>query len=542
MTNPLTNLHRFITEHFDLEELRTLCFDLGIEYDDLGGEGRSDKARELLRRMGRRKELERLVDALRKVRPGAFDETRLGLTGRVDVLYDALPEFEAGSGMAHLRQRRLVFYSTLAFASLIIVVILVAGLIGIGAGFGGAADQLRKWGLLPTFTFTPTPTATVTPTPTPTSTLIPTPTPPFNPASEDEVLIVIASFYYSDEDLINTDVHDEIRREIEKAAAELDFSRLRVEVEPTRLVADDKAGAEALGKRYNASMVIWGADTGVRVTVNFLNFKQPDLYAAKVSISETERTQLANPSAYAGFVTEDLPGQLAFLSLFAVGQAYYVEEAYDDSIEVIEKAIAALGPEAKLLEGLVEAYFRLGWLYQTQGDDKQAIADYDRAIELDSDDAAAYYNRGITHYDRGDLDEAIADYDRAIELDPDYAAAYNNRGIARKAQGDLEGAIADYDRAIELDPDDAVAYYNRGIARKAQGDLEGAITDYYRAIELDSDYAAAYNNRGNARYAQGDLEGAIADFRRYLELRPNAGNRQAVEEWIAELEAQLSEP
>jgi hypothetical protein len=99
MSNPLTNLHRFIAESFDLEELRTLCFDLGVEHDDLGGEGRSDKARELVRRMGRRKELERLVDALRKGRPGAFDEVRLGLSGGVEGLYDALPEFEAGGGV-----------------------------------------------------------------------------------------------------------------------------------------------------------------------------------------------------------------------------------------------------------------------------------------------------------------------------------------------------------------------------------------------------------------------------------------------------------
>jgi hypothetical protein len=53
-----------------------------------------------------------------------------------------------------------------------------------------------------------------------------------------------------------------------------------------------------------------GADTSVRVTVNYLNLKQPYFHAAEVQISETERTQLANPSAYARFVTSDLPGQL----------------------------------------------------------------------------------------------------------------------------------------------------------------------------------------------------------------------------------------
>ncbi len=45
MAGDLSRLHRFIIEHYDLDELRTLCFDLGVNYDDLRGEGLSAKAR-----------------------------------------------------------------------------------------------------------------------------------------------------------------------------------------------------------------------------------------------------------------------------------------------------------------------------------------------------------------------------------------------------------------------------------------------------------------------------------------------------------------
>ena len=37
MENQLTRLHRFIVNHYDLEELRTLCFNLDVSSDDLGG-------------------------------------------------------------------------------------------------------------------------------------------------------------------------------------------------------------------------------------------------------------------------------------------------------------------------------------------------------------------------------------------------------------------------------------------------------------------------------------------------------------------------
>jgi len=44
----MTELHRLLVRHFDLEELRTLAFDLGVDFDDLRGEGKSAKARELI--------------------------------------------------------------------------------------------------------------------------------------------------------------------------------------------------------------------------------------------------------------------------------------------------------------------------------------------------------------------------------------------------------------------------------------------------------------------------------------------------------------
>lgn len=53
-----------ILQRFDQEELRTLCQDLGIDYDDLRGEGRTAKARELLALLKRRGRLEELREIL----------------------------------------------------------------------------------------------------------------------------------------------------------------------------------------------------------------------------------------------------------------------------------------------------------------------------------------------------------------------------------------------------------------------------------------------------------------------------------------------
>ena len=85
----------------------------------------------------------------------------------------------------------------------------------------------------------------------------------------------------------------------------------------------------------------------------------------------------------------------------------------------------------------------------------------------------------------GDHEGAIADYDKALELNPQYTEAYNSRGNAKYASGDHEGAIADYDKAIECDPQHADAYSNRGSAKDASGDHAGAREDWARAREID---------------------------------------------------------
>jgi len=165
-------------------------------------------------------------------------------------------------------------------------------------------------------------------------------------------------------------------------------------------------------------------------------------------------------------------------------------------------------------------YNNRGLAKQEKGDLDAAIVDFNRAIQLNPKDAVACSNRGNAKRDKGDLDGAILDYNRAIRFDPKYAYAYYNRGLAKKQKSDLDGAIADYNRVIELDPKFAKAYCDRGVAERRKGDLDGAITDYNRTIELDPKYAIAYLNRGNAKDDKGDLDGAIADYNRGLQLNP----------------------
>jgi tetratricopeptide (TPR) repeat protein len=165
-------------------------------------------------------------------------------------------------------------------------------------------------------------------------------------------------------------------------------------------------------------------------------------------------------------------------------------------------------------------YFNRGAAYGNLGNHRQAISDYDRAIEINPQYAEAYNNRGAAYGKLSDQRQAISDFDRAIKINPEYAAAYNNRGFAYGNLGNHRQAISDFDRAIKINPELALTYINRGVAYGILGNNRQAISDYDRAVEINPGYAEAYNNRGIAYGELGNLNQAISDYGRAVEINP----------------------
>jgi tetratricopeptide (TPR) repeat protein len=164
--------------------------------------------------------------------------------------------------------------------------------------------------------------------------------------------------------------------------------------------------------------------------------------------------------------------------------------------------------------------------YAWDADEKQTAKSAPAPTASDGSDGELV-NRGIEKAKNGDLDGAIADFDRAAELDPKNDAPYYNRAQAKRLKNDTAGAIADYTKAIELGSTNPAAYNNRGNARSETKDREGAIADYTRAIELKPDYARAYYNRAVLKKEKGDKAGATADFKRARKLDPELLNDES---------------
>jgi len=65
----------------------------------------------------------------------------------------------------------------------------------------------------------------------------------------------------------------------------------------------------------------------------------------------------------------------------------------------------------------------------------------------------------------GRYEEAIKCYDKAIQINPDDAGGWYGKGLALKQMGRYDEAVNCYDKAIQITPHiPSGAWYNRGLA------------------------------------------------------------------------------
>lgn len=62
-------LYEFLDQHFNVSELKDLCIYLGLDYENLGGDGKKDKARELVQHSQRHGSIEALTIKIAELRP-----------------------------------------------------------------------------------------------------------------------------------------------------------------------------------------------------------------------------------------------------------------------------------------------------------------------------------------------------------------------------------------------------------------------------------------------------------------------------------------
>ena len=132
---------------------------------------------------------------------------------------------------------------------------------------------------------------------------------------------------------------------------------------------------------------------------------------------------------------------------------------------------------------------------------KEAVSAYQKAIEIDPDNAQNWYELGNVHFKMGHYEDAVAAFNKAIELEPGYGWSYNNLALTYVSQGKHTQAIPLYRKSIDLltaDKDKAVAWNRLGNVYRKLNEYTLAVDAFQKADDLDHENAGFRDNLDEA--------------------------------------------
>ena len=129
----------------------------------------------------------------------------------------------------------------------------------------------------------------------------------------------------------------------------------------------------------------------------------------------------------------------------------------------------------------------------------EAIAIYEKVLELDPAHAAAHINLGTIYYNRQEYTRAEKHYRKAIEVDPRYALAYFDLGNVLDETGRVPDAIGAYKTALLLAPTYADAHYNLALAYEKIREPRRALPHWRAYVRLDNAGPWAIHARNQIR-------------------------------------------
>jgi TolB-like protein/Flp pilus assembly protein TadD len=241
-----------------------------------------------------------------------------------------------------------------------------------------------------------------------------------------------------------------------------------------------------------------------------------DTLRAKLSGSEQtamSKTPTANPEAYELYLkgrffwnkrtSADLRKSIEYfeqaiekdpryaLAYAALAQAWFVSPAYNNGTPkaCFAQAEIAANKALALDDKLSDAHAALGGVKQLfYFDTPGAIAEFERAIELNPNDVSAHHwlaNHSLAA--SGQFERQLAEMKRTRDLDPLSVIVNTNLGWAYVYPWRLDEAIAQLRKTVELDPNFYDARYSLGQALELNGNMTEARAEYEKAVSLSDD-------------------------------------------------------
>ena len=184
-------------------------------------------------------------------------------------------------------------------------------------------------------------------------------------------------------------------------------------------------------------------------------------------------------------------------------------------------------PAQKLLVDIKMRHYNNGKIYLNREEYRQAIFEFQKAVEIDKNFKGAHRFAGEAYLKLGDLEKSEKGARDALDIDQNYKLAkellekikqkHKEHGDGYRKKNAFTKALKSYQQAIRIDDKYKEAYHNLGILYRKMKNYDDAITAYQKAIDIDershvtySDFSFVYREIGETATAIDLLKRAIA--------------------------------
>ena len=205
-------------------------------------------------------------------------------------------------------------------------------------------------------------------------------------------------------------------------------------------------------------------------------------------------------------------------ALLKLANTYLKHERYEKATDAFER----MGKYSTSETQTAQVFIGLARIALEQGDAKQAITHYERAIELGSETAEIYQNLGMAYMQNRDAENALKQFHRALEIDANLPETLTMLGTLYAAKNKFDEAETHYKQAIALTPKVAVAYHGLAyLYGQHNRNLEKAVELARHATALSPDSAPYYNTLSWLCYKVGKYDAAETAILKAIELAPD---------------------
>lgn len=170
-------------------------------------------------------------------------------------------------------------------------------------------------------------------------------------------------------------------------------------------------------------------------------------------------------------------------------------------------------------------YRQLGLRYRSQERYPEAIAAFQKSVELNPQNLSGRVLLGWTLHLSGQRDAAVAALGQVVQTDLANIPALNALGIVYLVRGDLFPAALTHTWAALLQPNNEIAYYNLSLAYHRLKLYPWAIAHGQEAARLESSNPHPLVALAIAHWDKGDRQAAQQAYRQALALDGRYGDR-----------------